>query len=115
MVKLIVLVKRRPGMSVEEFHRYWREVHGPLAMTTPSWNRYVRRYVQSHTTHDAYERGAAPYDGLVEAWFDDQAAIDAFLAQEDYRATISEHEAKLFDREAMVFFTVDEVEMMSQI
>src|SRR5882724_5389117 len=30
-VKNVELVTRKPGMPVEDFQRYWREVHGPLA------------------------------------------------------------------------------------
>ncbi|MGH7916385.1 MAG: EthD family reductase, partial [Candidatus Binataceae bacterium] len=45
MLKLATFVFRKPGFSVEEFQKYWREHHGPLAAKIPE----VRRYVQSHT------------------------------------------------------------------
>ena len=34
MVKAFWLLKRRPGMSPDDFHRYWREHHGPLFCST---------------------------------------------------------------------------------
>ena len=46
-VKMICMIKRKPGMSVEEFHRYWREVHGPLVASTRS-GRHASRYEQNH-------------------------------------------------------------------
>src|SRR5262249_36613322 len=49
-VKNVEFVTRRPGMAVETFQRYWREVHGPLGARIP----VIRRYVQSHTRRSAY-------------------------------------------------------------
>src|SRR5262245_56579705 len=72
--KNVEFVTRRPGMAVDDFQRYWREVHGPLAATIP----VIRRYVQSHARASAYERGRTPpYDGLAITWFDDNAAMRA--------------------------------------
>ena len=31
MVKLVFCLHRRADIDEAEFHRYWREVHGPLA------------------------------------------------------------------------------------
>ena len=49
MVKVIVMLKRKPGMGLQEFHRYWKDVHGPLVLGVPELMRHVRRYVQSHS------------------------------------------------------------------
>ena len=35
MVKLTCLLKRKPGMSPETFHEYWRNHHGPLIAGQP--------------------------------------------------------------------------------
>lgn len=48
MVKLIAGLKRKPGMTRAEFHRYWRDVHAPLVQTIPEFFGLVRKYVQSH-------------------------------------------------------------------
>ena len=29
MIKLTFCLRRRPDLSAEEFHRYWRDEHGP--------------------------------------------------------------------------------------
>ena len=45
MVKCVVLVKRKPEMTVADFNQYWLEVHAPpVAKFAP-----IRRYVQSPT------------------------------------------------------------------
>jgi uncharacterized protein (TIGR02118 family) len=80
-VKNVEFVTHRPGMSIEAFQRYWREVHGPLAALIPM----VRRYVQSHTRLAAYERGRTPaWDGAAITWFDDTQAMRASAATAEY-------------------------------
>ena len=82
--KNVEFVNRKPSMAVEDFQRYWREIHGPLAATIP----VIRRYVQSHVRPFAYERGRAPvYDGLAITWFDDTAAMRASAATAEYART----------------------------
>ena len=80
-VKNVEFVTHRPGMPIDLFQRYWREVHGPLAALIP----VIRRYVQSHTRRAAYESGRAPrYDGVALTWFDDTAAMRASATTAEY-------------------------------
>jgi uncharacterized protein (TIGR02118 family) len=71
MLKLVVICYRREGWSRERFRRYFREVHGPLAMAIPQ----VRRYVQNFVVPDHTE-GDPPWDAIIEFWFEDRAAYD---------------------------------------
>lgn len=83
-VKNIEFVTRKPGLELEKFQRYWREIHGPLAAQIPM----IRRYVQSHTRPSAYERGRTPaYDGVAITWFDDTQAMRASAATAEYART----------------------------
>jgi uncharacterized protein (TIGR02118 family) len=79
MIKVIGLLRRKPGISREEFLRHWKDDHGPLAMKIPEFARHVRKYVQVHTVkppelgaQERYQQAALPmeYDGAVEMWFD---------------------------------------------
>lgn len=73
-IKSIDLINRKTGMSVDDFQKYWREVHGPLCLAAPA----MRRYVQNHTRRAIYESGRTPaYDGAAMAWFDDLEALRA--------------------------------------
>jgi uncharacterized protein (TIGR02118 family) len=83
MYKLTFCLRRKPGISREEFQRYWRETHAPLVAERAELLG-VRRYVQVHTAdldglHAAFQarNGGAPepYDGVAELWFDDLEAI----------------------------------------
>lgn len=80
-VKNIQFLTHQPGMSIDAFQRYWREVHGPLAAAIPM----IRRYVQSHTRRSAYEGGRTPrYDGVALTWFDDTQAMRASVTTPEY-------------------------------
>lgn len=83
-VKNIELVHRRPDLAPEAFHRYWSDVHGPLARHIPQ----ILRYVQSHTRLAAYRDGRAPaLDGVALTWFTDTAAMRASALTPEYAAT----------------------------
>src|SRR5579872_3730088 len=84
MIKLIGLIKRKAGITREEFLRHWKDEHGPLVMSIPELARHVRKYVQVHRTSipelDAqarYQQASLPleYDGAVEMWFDNVAEM----------------------------------------
>ena len=77
MIKLVFMVRRREGITREEFQRYWREEHAELVQRHAGLLR-IRRYVQTHA-HDtdlddvlAGSRGSEPrqYDGVAELWWD---------------------------------------------
>jgi uncharacterized protein (TIGR02118 family) len=75
MIKIISLLRRKEGMTHEEFVDYWENVHGPLLRTNPA----VRRYVQSHIISVRLTAAAAvtgEIDGVVELWFDDVEAFN---------------------------------------
>jgi uncharacterized protein (TIGR02118 family) len=82
MLKIITLMKRRPGLSVEEFQAAWVERHGPLVARIPG----VRKYVQSHALLQGYRKGELLFDGIGEAWFDDVEAYSAAKRSEEQAA-----------------------------
>src|SRR3972149_4663946 len=70
MIKSISLAYRKPGLTREEYNKYWKEQHGPLAARMFLG---LRKYVQNHFVTipgRAYEG-----DGIVEMWWDD---VEAF-------------------------------------
>ena len=71
MIKFMVVCHRRPDWSHDQFRRYFRETHGPLAMAIPG----VRRYVQNFA--EAGEGREPDWDAVIEFWFEDRAAMDA--------------------------------------
>ncbi|MFH1951036.1 MAG: EthD family reductase [Pseudomonadota bacterium] len=107
MVKNIELVTRKQGMPFVEFHSYWRDFHGPLAAKI----EVIKRYVQSHTLMDEYEKEALPaYDGVAETWFADTAAMRLSATVPEYTATRADE--KNFLTEPLPFIITREVRIM---
>jgi uncharacterized protein (TIGR02118 family) len=77
MFKLIALLKRHSGLSVDAFQQGWRERRGSEICK----QLRLRRYVQSHPLPLAYRNGDAVCDGLEELWFDDEAAAREYQGE----------------------------------
>ena len=73
-VKLVFFFHRRVGLSREVFRRHWLDTHAPLVM---EYIESLRRFVQNYTVDSGYERGEPDFDGLVEAYLDGLAALEA--------------------------------------
>jgi len=100
-VKNIEFVNRRPGMPLEPFRRYWREVHGPLAATIPP----IRRYEQNHLADSGYASGEPAYDGLAITWFDSTAAMREGTRTREYAATRADEPSFLPDGHLPIIIT----------
>ena len=101
-VKLVFLLHRKPGMEAEEFHRYWRDVHGPIGAAMPG----VRRYVQNHAGA-ALDGSPAPCDGFAEIWFDDVASMMQALSSPEGLAAQADA-ANFMDVSRVPTFVVEE-------
>ena len=104
MIKMICLLRRKEGMTPEDFHRYWREQHGPLVMSTKSAS-WVRRYEQNHRPLSAYrgDDDRRGWDGVTIQWFD---------SMDDFYASIGEDDYALIDADTRRFLDVDALELI---
>jgi uncharacterized protein (TIGR02118 family) len=80
MVKCMVLVKRKPEMTVPEFNQYWHEVHAPAVAKFPP----IRRYVQCPTVSLAYAVAEPRWDGCAHIWFDDEESAQRAANSAEY-------------------------------
>lgn len=108
MIKLIVTIRRKEGLSVEEFHDHWRTIHANLIKTTPVCLKYIRKYVQCHTVAEEYKLGEVPYDGTAELWFDSIADKDKFFQDPEYLEKIRPDELRFADLTLTRFFVTRE-------
>lgn len=106
MIKLVYCITRRSGMSLEEFSRYWREVHGPIGRRIPG----LRRLVQSHLISPPPDMSPPAYDGMAELWFDDIAALEAARRSPEWRAS-SADEVNFIDATRTALFLTEEEEI----
>lgn len=112
--KILLFMKRRPGMSVADFREYYETRHAPLALEHgATMTRYVRRYLDPQANAETGECAELPYDVVTELWFEDERKFRQTLA---YITThrMPEHivadELNLFDRATMRIATVVESE-----
>lgn len=108
MIKLIVVIKRRAGMTPAAFHDHWRTIHAEKVRACPASARYIRRYVQAHVPLSAYEEGTPAFDGTAELWFDSTADMDAFYRDPAYLAQVEPDEPVFADMEATRFIVTQE-------
>lgn len=79
MLKVISLLKRKEGMSLEEFRKWALEEHPPLGKKLPG----IRKYRMSVVIED---NPNFPYDAVSEFWFDDNDARMAAFATPEGKA-----------------------------
>lgn len=87
MIKMIITIKRRGGMSHEEFVRYQRDVHRPIQKSIPEAHQYIRRFVVSFPI-PAPDYSGPDYDSVVEAWFDTMEDMNAYYLSENHRKIV---------------------------
>lgn len=111
MVKLICFLKRKPDMSADEFHTYWRDRHGPLVASTKSGQHAVR-YEQNHRASEPQDHlGAADFDGVTIQWFESVADFEASVREDDY-ADIAADLARFLDVDKLVWMLTDDAEVV---
>ena len=113
MITMIVFVRRKQGLSREQFSQYWFEQHGPLVKSIPEFMRHVRKYIQYHpaTGHAATGSlfGDIPgYDGVGEIWYDSREAMNASFQEPAYLEIIKPDELKFIDIAGCLSFIGDE-------
>lgn len=111
MIKLVYCLRRKPGMSREEFQKYWFETHADFGRNIPG----VKRYIQVHALAGEMQQMLAeghpagknePFDGVAELWFGEEdlrrlpEAEGALAAMQD--------EANFIDFERSVIFLAQE-------
>jgi uncharacterized protein (TIGR02118 family) len=107
--KLLLLLKRRPGMSRDAFREYYEHQHMPLAMKFMAGaTRYMRRYIEPSPGMPEPE-----IDVITEIWFSDRKTLDMVIyamAKDMMPPEIIADEEKLFDRPASRAYAVSECE-----
>ena len=77
MIKIVALIKRRPGMTAEDFPYVLRASARPLfqASLPDDIARAITHYVQNHAVGLGTGTNEAAYDCVTEIGFDDRAGM----------------------------------------
>lgn len=106
MLKLVMMVRRKSGISPEAFRDHYETVHAPLAQSLFAGLRaYVRTYPATVLS------GEPPaFDAITELWFEDEAGFHAAMAvaQSPEGKLLQADEESFMDRAATVAMLVEE-------
>ena len=103
MVKLVCVVHKRTGMDTEDFRRYWRETHGPIAARIPGLRKYTQVYANASP-----DGTPPPFDGFAELWFDDEPSLERAMASPEIEAASADNK-NFLDEERLQIFVAEEV------
>lgn len=108
MFKMTIFVKRKAGMSYEEFVDYYENNHAVLAARlAPNVRKYVRNYIQPIANANYSDDADGPVDCVTEVWYENEQAFEATLADfaiSGKAEAIMKDEEKVFDRTAIRWF-----------
>ena len=83
MLKFLVVIYKRPGMSGEEF-RHLTQLHGPLADRLTGGRRYVRHPVRADP-----KRNSPGWNAVIELSFDHWGAMEVAWASPEGAAELT--------------------------
>lgn len=116
MFKTLVMLKRHPSLTREQFIDYYENHHVKLAEPhlKSSASRYVRRYLQSASNPLTGEVVEPEFDVITEMWYPTREVFEAargtLKASPDVIEAIAKDEETLFDRSRNRFYFVEERE-----
>jgi uncharacterized protein (TIGR02118 family) len=120
MIKVVFCLRKRKGMTREQFFAYWNGHHAMLSRQTRAAMK-VRRYVQNLTVDseasaaaNEVRGGTLPYDGVAEAWFDSLDDLTSILDSDEGRSAMGVmfgDEPNFIDLKGSTFFLVEEHEI----
>jgi uncharacterized protein (TIGR02118 family) len=103
MVKLVYCIRRKPGLSREDFLRYWAGVHGPIGARIPG----LRRLVHSYALPAPGDSRPRDFDGMAELWFDDLDAVAEARRSPEWAASTAD-ESNFVDLISTAYFLSEE-------
>lgn len=112
LFKILMFMKRRPGMSLEEFQQYYEENHVPLILKyTRGVKSYTRRFVYPQTHVETGPCSDLGFDVITEIGFDDESMFKntlKYLSTTHLPDEVIEDEKRLFDRATIRLATCTE-------
>ncbi|KAG5338202.1 hypothetical protein E4T56_gene16750 [Termitomyces sp. T112] len=101
-VRILFLLKRKEGMTREQFSNYWRVTHAELFLSLSIVKTNILGYEQVHK--DSLETGAmgftvSDWDGVIVLDAESYDKIFEVFGSEEYQRVVKPDEANFLDRE----------------
>lgn len=122
MIKFVMCLTRKEGLSREAFKTYWQKEHGDFFVKNAAAIFGARKYVQSRTIDTPLNEGLresrglqAEYDGVAEVWFDsEEAMVTAMSTPEGQKlaTALQEDEHNFIDHTKSSAFIVEELALI---
>jgi len=118
VVRLYSTMHKKEGMTQEEFHRYWRDVHGKLFTSLDISKKNLLKYEQVHVNTpvkggmSAGGYTMASWDGLAVFEAESYDKILAIFSSEEYQRVVYPDEAKFLDVTRRHLFVADVVPLL---
>jgi uncharacterized protein (TIGR02118 family) len=102
MVKQMLAFKRKPGMTFDEFKKYYIENHAPLVeRVMPDLRKYVVNF--------ALQRGKeTPFDVINELYWDDFHTIVKLAKSDVYKNIVVLDEKQFVDSDSIIIHIAEE-------
>lgn len=100
MIKLLITLKRKEGMSHDEFVAYQRTVHRPIFLSIPETALYVKRFIVSYPVPSEDYPDMA-YDSVVEAWFESMEDLHSLYFSENFLTKVDPDHYNFIDMTAV--------------
>jgi len=122
MVKMIFMLKRKPGISVEQFREHYEGSHVKLAHKyighlLTGYRRFYPNFAILNPSNQPADRPPTPhsfeYDAITEMEVADEAAlaeINRIFNDPEINPVLAEDELKFLDRASTVMMVVDHVD-----
>lgn len=78
MIKFSGMILKRDEFTMEEFKKYWVEVHAPIMLKVPGLLHYRLNVI------DRKIDGNFPYDAFSEVWFESEESMNAALSSPEF-------------------------------
>jgi len=96
--KLIGILKRPEGVTIEAFHQWWLQEHATLVKRFPG----LKKYAVNLTTN-----GDQRFDGVAEVWFDSKEDLERVFSTPEGQA--ARQSATGHSGELAILFTQEHV------
>jgi EthD domain len=98
-MSMLCILRRKAGMSLDEYHDHWLNRHGPLFQDIAELRDPLLGYEQNH----GLDLPGAEYDGLTQQWFHSLEAWIELLGVPSVREVVDPDVASFLDPAGIAF------------